>query len=61
MKIFMKHFISYLIQYPVCVVLGVGIKVITGLSYWWCIPIAAILLLIFIIGYEMTRGRWMYD
>ena len=57
----MKHFISLLLELPVCVVLGVGIKVITGLSYWWCIPIAAILLLIFIIGYEMTRGRWMYD
>ena len=51
----MKHFISFLLELPVCVVLGVGIKVITGLSYWWCIPIAVILLLIFIKGYEMTR------
>ena len=57
----MKHFISLLLELPVCVVLGVGIKVITGLSNWWCIPIAVILLLSFIKGYEMTRGDGMYD
>ena len=51
----MKHFISFLLELPVCVVLNFGLKVITGLSNWWCIPITVILLLIFIIGYEMTR------
>ena len=56
----MKIFISLLLELPVCVVLGVGLKVITGLSYWWCIPIAVIVLLSFIKGYEMTRGDGMY-
>ena len=51
----MKHFISYLLQYPVCAVLPAGIKLITGLSYWWCIPISVIFLVSFIVGYEMTR------
>ena len=51
----MKIFISYLLQYPVCAVLPAGIKLITGLSYWWCIPIAVIFLVSFIVGYEMTR------
>ena len=51
----MKLFISFLLQFPVCFLLGVGLKVMTGLSNWWCIPIAAILLLIFIKGYEMWK------
>jgi hypothetical protein len=53
----MKLFIPFLLQSQVCSVLGVGLKVMTGLSNWWCIPIADILLLIFIKGYEMTRGE----
>lgn len=51
----MKYFISLLLQFPLYVGLPAGIKVITGLSNWWCIPITVILLLSYIIGYEMTR------
>jgi len=50
----MKHFIAFLLELPVCVVLPAGIKVITGLSNWWCIPISTILLLIFVKGFEMA-------
>ena len=57
----MKFFIGLLLQVPVSSVLGVGLKVITGLSMWWCIPISAILLLIFIKGYEMWERLGMYD
>jgi hypothetical protein len=57
----MKFFIGLLLQLPVCSVLGVGVKVITGLSMWWCIPIASILLIIFIKGYEMWERLGMYD
>ena len=52
----MKHFISFLLQLPVFVVLGVGIKLITGLGSWWCIPIAVILLVSYEMGSDMTRG-----
>ena len=51
----MKHFIAFLLELPVCVVIGVGLKSITGLNTLWCIPIDVILLLCFIKGYEMTR------
>ena len=51
----MKHFISYLLQLPVFVVLGVGIKLITGLGSWWCIPIAVILLVNYEMGSDMTK------
>jgi hypothetical protein len=56
----MKFFIGLLLQLPVSSVLGVGLKVITGLSMWWCIPISAILLLIFIKGYEMWERLGIY-
>ena len=49
----MKHFIAFLLQYPVIVVLLLGLKVITGLGSLWCPLIAVILLLCFIKGYEM--------
>ena len=49
----MKFFISILLQHPVFVVLWLGLKVITGLSSWWCLLITVILLLCFIKGYEM--------
>ena len=52
----MKLFIAFLLQVPVCVVLCLGLSKITGLSNWWCIPIAVILLLSYDIGSEMTRG-----
>jgi hypothetical protein len=52
----MKHFISFLLELPVCVVLNFGVGAIIGLNNWWCIPITVILLLSFIKGYEMTRG-----
>ena len=51
----MKIFISHLLKYPLYAVLLLGIKLITGLSVWWCIPIAVILLLSYTIGDEMTR------
>ena len=51
----MKHFIAFLLELPLCMVLLADTKVITGLSTWWCIPIAVILLLSYDIGYEMTR------
>ena len=52
----MKFFIAVLLPQPAVGVLLLGLKVITGLSTLWCLPIAAILLLCFIKGYEMTRG-----
>ena len=51
----MKFFISILLQHPVFVVLWLGLKVITGLSSWWCLLIAAILLLSYDMGSEMSR------
>ena len=51
----MKHFIAMLFELPLCMVLPAGIKAITGLSTWWCIPIAIILLLSYIKGYEMLK------
>ena len=51
----MKHFIAMLFELPLCMVLPAGIKAITGLSIWWCIPIAIILLLSYIKGYEMLK------
>jgi hypothetical protein len=53
----MKFFIGILLQSQVCSVLGVCLKLLTGLSSLWCIPIAAILLLIFVKGFEMTKGE----
>lgn len=55
MKLFMKHLISHLIQFPVFFAVPAGLKVITGLSVWWCIPIALISIISYDIGYEMTR------
>ena len=52
----MKHFISLLLQFPLFAVLCLGLGVITGLSTWWCIPIAVMFLVSYDIGYEMTRG-----
>jgi hypothetical protein len=57
----MKHFIAFLLELPVCVGLPAGIKVITGLSNWWCIPIAVILLLSYNKSYEMLKRLGMYD
>jgi len=51
----MKIFISLLLPQPAVGVLLLGLKVITGLSTWWCIPIAVILLLSYDIGSDMTR------
>ncbi len=53
----MKLFIGILLQSQVCSVLAVVLKLLTGLSSLWCIPIAAILLLIFVKGFEMTKGE----
>ena len=51
----MKHFIAFLLQYPVIVVLLLGLKVITGLGSLWCPLIAVILLLSYNKGYEMLK------
>jgi hypothetical protein len=51
----MKFFISLLLPQPAVGVLLLGLKIITGLSTLWCLPIAAILLLCFIKGYEMSK------
>ena len=52
----MKIFIAVLLQYPTFVVLTLGLKVITGLSSWWCLLIAVMLLVSYNKGSEMTRG-----
>ena len=49
----MKYFISLLLSQPAAGVLLLGLKIITGLSSWWCLLITVILLLCFIKGYEM--------
>ena len=51
----MKIFIAVLLQHPAFVVLTLGLKVITGLSFWWCLLIAVILLVSYTIGDEMSR------
>lgn len=51
----MKYFISLLLPQPAIVMLLLGLKIITGLSTLWCLPIAWILLFCFIKGYEMAR------
>jgi hypothetical protein len=51
----MKFFISLLLQFPLFAVLCLGLGVITGLSNWWYIPIAVILLVSYDIGSEMSR------
>jgi hypothetical protein len=53
----MKFFIGLLLQLPVSSVLGVGLKVITGLSILWCFPIAVVLCLMYDVGDKIMWGE----
>ena len=52
----MNYFIPYLLQFPVYYVLVNGLAALTGLSIWWCAPIAVVLDLMYCFGENIRRG-----
>jgi hypothetical protein len=50
----MKYFISFLLQCPACYLLGNGLAALTGLGTWWCVPIAVVVVIMYVIG-EIVR------
>jgi hypothetical protein len=53
----MKFFIGILLQSQVCSLLGVGLKVLTGLSILWCVPIAFVLVVMYDAGGMILWGE----
>ena len=53
----MNYFISFMLQFPVYYVLVNGLAALTGLSIWWCIPIAVVLDVMYCAGENIRRGE----
>lgn len=54
MKFLISCLISFLLEFPVFFVLMAGLPTLTGLPYWWCLPICVLIMLSYDIG-EMIR------
>jgi len=58
MSNFMNYFISFIFKYPIYYVVVNGLAALTGLSVWWCVPIATVIVLSYDIGEKiMERDR----
>ena len=47
----------YILQFPLSFALVFGVHFLTGLSIWWCVPIAVILDLMYYFGENIRRGE----
>ena len=56
MKLIISFLISCLLEFPVFFVLMAGLPTLTGLSYWWCIPICVLIMWSYDIGEMIIRN-----
>lgn len=48
--------LALLLQSPLLYVLVFGVHFLTGLSVWWCVPIAFVLDMMYYFGENVRRG-----
>jgi len=56
-KIKLKNLLlAFPLQFPLMFALVFGVHFLTGLSIWWCIPIAFVLDMMYYFGENIQRG-----
>ena len=49
--------LAFPLQFPLLVALVFGVHFLTGLSIWWCVPIAFVLDMMYYVGETIMRGE----
>ena len=47
--------LAYILQFPLAFALVFGVHFLTGLSIWWCVPIAFVLDLMYYVGENIRK------
>ena len=53
----MNYLIAFLLQFPLMFALVFGVEYLTGLSIWWCVPIAVVFDWMYYFGDNIRRGE----
>ena len=48
--------LAFPLQVPLMSALVVGVHFLTGLSIWWCVPIASVLAVMYVTGEKIMSG-----
>lgn len=49
--------LAFPLQFPLMFALVFGVHYLTGLSVWWCVPIAFVLDMVYYFGENIRRGE----